>query len=239
VAFSVVVPAHNEERFLPRSLAAIERAAQRADAEVEVVVVANRCTDRTVEIARDAGAMVVERGDRNIAAVRNAGVAASTGDVVVTVDADCVMSSGALLEVGRLLGTGRHVGGGTKVRAERWSAGIVATYILMEAVTRAARLGGGMFWCARADFDAIGGFDETALVAEDIAFARRLKSHGRAAGRRFTVMRAEWITASCRKFDAFGDWHMFAMGRELPAIRRAADGTDTAWVDRYFFDFGD
>src|SRR6202008_1367577 len=68
-AISVVVPAHNEELLLPRGLAAIADAARDLGRTVEVVVVANRCTDATPDIARDAGAVVVERGARNIAAV--------------------------------------------------------------------------------------------------------------------------------------------------------------------------
>ena len=76
--FSVVVPAHNEERLLPNGLRAIELAADRGDVDVEVIVVANRCTDATVELARAAGAIVVEDESRNISAVRNAGAAVAT-----------------------------------------------------------------------------------------------------------------------------------------------------------------
>jgi GT2 family glycosyltransferase len=94
-----------------------------------------------------------------------------------------------------------------------------------------------MFWCPRSDFEAIGGFDESLLLAEDIDFARRLRAHGKRTGRRFTVLRSAPIVASCRKFDRFGDWHMFAMVLQAREIRATLKGTDTAWVDRYFFDF--
>ena len=137
VQFSVVVPAHNEELLLPNGLRAIGAAAERVDGDVEVIVVANRCTDATVALARAAGAIVVEDESRNIAAVRNAGAAVATGDVLVTIDADCVMSPLTFCEIERLLGTGRYVGGGTKVLPERWSAGIRATYALMEMITLA------------------------------------------------------------------------------------------------------
>ena len=42
---------------------------------------------------------------------------------------------------------------------------------------------------------------------------------------------------STRKFDRFGDWHMFAMALQLREIRAAYNGRDTTWADRYFFDF--
>jgi glycosyltransferase involved in cell wall biosynthesis len=239
VKFSVVVPAHNEEVLLPDGLRAIAAAAKNVAGDVEVIVVANRCTDSTVALARAAGALVVESDARNISAVRNAGAATATGDVVVTIDADCVMSSSAFAEIQRLLRSGRYVGGGTLVRPERLSAGIRATIALVNVTTFLTRLSGGMFWCSRADFEAIGGFDESLLLAEDLDFARRLRAHGRRTGRRFTMLRTAPITSSCRKFDRFGDWHMFGMALQIREIRAVMKGNDTAWVDRYFFDFND
>jgi glycosyltransferase involved in cell wall biosynthesis len=182
---------------------------------------------------------VVESDARNISTVRNAGAAVATGDVVVTIDADCVMSPAAFVDIGRLIDCGRYVGGGTLVRPERMSAGIRATIVLVSVMTFLTRLSGGMFWCRRADFDAIGGFDESLLLAEDLDFARRLRAHGRHTGRRFTMLRTAPITSSCRKFDRFGDWHMFGMALQAREIRAVMKGTDTAWVDRYFFDFND
>ena len=235
--FSVVVPAHNEERLLPDALRAIRIAADRVEGDVEVIVVANRCTDSTAELARADGAIVVADESRNISAVRNAGAAVATGDVLVTIDADCVMSARMFTEIERLLGDKRVVGGGTFVLPERWSAGIVATYVVLQVAVLVARLGGGCFWCLRSDYEAVNGFDESLLIAEDIDFARRLRAHGKRTGRRFTnICRAPMI-ASCRKFDRFGDWHMFGMARQAREIRAVVKGTDTAWADRYFFDF--
>ena len=237
VDVTVVIPAHNEAAYLPSGLAAVRTAADRTDGDVDVVVVANRCTDATADLAMAGGALVVESSARCIAAVRNTGVAASAGDVVVTVDADCTMHPDTLKVVVEHLASGRYVGGGTKVVPERRSAGISATYAVMEVLVAAARVGGGVFWTRRDDFDAVGGFDETVTVGEDVDFARRLKAHGRATGRRFTSLRSVPLTASCRKFDRYGDWHMFGMARELPSIYRSARGTDTEFVDRYFHDF--
>jgi glycosyltransferase involved in cell wall biosynthesis len=237
--FSVVVPAHNEEALLPRGLDSIAAAAAQHGGEVEVIVVANRCTDATAAIARAAGTVVVDSDARNIAAVRNAGAAAATGDVIVTIDADSRMSSRALEDIERLLASGRYVGGGTKVVPERLSPGIRATIGIVDAITLVTGLSGGMFWCRRSDFEAIGGFDERQLLAEDIDFARRLRAHGRTQGQRLTVLRTAPMISSVRKFDRFGDWHMFAMAFQLRQIRAVVKGTDTRWVDRYFFDFND
>ena len=48
---SFVVPAHNEESYLPACIESIGRASRGIAGDVEVVVVANRCTDRTAMIA--------------------------------------------------------------------------------------------------------------------------------------------------------------------------------------------
>jgi len=235
--FSVIIPAHNEEALLPRGLHAVSAAAARVAGGVEIVVVDNRSTDATASIAEAAGATVVKSDARNIAAVRNCGAATATGDVIVTIDADSVMAPSALADIDRLLATGRYVGGGTAFRTERSSPGIRATIAVVGLITFLARVSGAMFWCSRADFEAIGGFDERLLLAEDVEFARRLRSHGRKTGRRFTTLRTAPVVVCTRKFDRLGDWHMFAMALQLPAIRGAYKGTDTSWVDRYFFDF--
>ncbi|MFC0864151.1 glycosyltransferase [Sphaerimonospora cavernae] len=55
---SIVVPAHNEEGVLAANLSRLREGT--APGEFDIVVVANACTDRTAEVARDAGVRVVE-----------------------------------------------------------------------------------------------------------------------------------------------------------------------------------
>ena len=52
-ALSVIIPAHNEEKVLARCLDAL--LADSEAGELEILVAANGCTDRTVEIARSYG----------------------------------------------------------------------------------------------------------------------------------------------------------------------------------------
>lgn len=54
----VVIPAHNEERGLPRLLTAL--APPPGEAPLSIVVVANGCTDSTAEVARQFGISVIE-----------------------------------------------------------------------------------------------------------------------------------------------------------------------------------
>jgi glycosyltransferase involved in cell wall biosynthesis len=77
-AVGIVVPAHDEEVLLPACLAALREAARAAAAErgvgVRIVVAADACADRTVRLARQAGATVVEITARNVGAARAAGM---------------------------------------------------------------------------------------------------------------------------------------------------------------------
>ncbi len=58
MTISVAIPVLNGERYLEEVLAAVR--AQRVDQEVEIVVVDSGSRDRSLEIARAAGATVVE-----------------------------------------------------------------------------------------------------------------------------------------------------------------------------------
>ena len=85
--FSAIMITFNEERDLPQALASLEGVAD------EVVVVDSSSTDRTVEIARDAGARVVKRGFTNFAEQRNFGASQSANDWVFVIDADEALST--------------------------------------------------------------------------------------------------------------------------------------------------
>lgn len=78
---SALVVAHNEE---VRLAACLEKLAF-AD---ELVVVLDKCTDRTGEIASRFGAILVEGSWEREGGRRNAGIAACTGDWIVEADAD-------------------------------------------------------------------------------------------------------------------------------------------------------
>ena len=57
---TIVVPAHNEEQVIERTLMSLKAA---AGAEFDILVVADNCSDSTAAIAREQGTSVVERTD--------------------------------------------------------------------------------------------------------------------------------------------------------------------------------
>jgi cellulose synthase/poly-beta-1,6-N-acetylglucosamine synthase-like glycosyltransferase len=113
--FAILVPAHNEERLLPsllQSLADLEYPASL----FSVHVVADNCTDRTAEYARQGGARVYERVD---AERRGKGYALEwlieqlhrehiTYDAIVILDADSIVSKNFLEVMGARLARGEQ-----------------------------------------------------------------------------------------------------------------------------------
>ena len=74
---SVIIPAHNEEKYIKRCIDSIKAADSVFPGNTEIIVVCNRCTDRTEHIAEENGAVTIINEDRCIAKVRNAGIAAA------------------------------------------------------------------------------------------------------------------------------------------------------------------
>jgi glycosyltransferase involved in cell wall biosynthesis len=79
---SAVIPCYNEEQGIREVLGRMPK-----DVD-EVVVVDNNCTDRTAEFARAGGARVVTQPVAGYGAAYKAGLAAATGEIVVTLDGD-------------------------------------------------------------------------------------------------------------------------------------------------------
>ena len=200
--FSVVVPALDEQADLGRNLRAIGRAAQAIRTDVEVVVVVWDRNTLLARFAAAAGATVLTIPWPNIATARNVGAAATTGQILVTINADRVMSPVTFAEIERLLATGCYVGGGATQHAERHTLAIDIAMAMSKLTNYLNGLGGGMYWCRRDDFDAVGGFDERVSTADDLDFARRLRDHGLRTGRRFVNLRQAPVTTSCRRASA-------------------------------------
>ncbi len=85
-AVSIVIPAFNEDRGLPRVLAALEDWRQRG---VEIIVVDDGSTAGTRAAAESAGVRVIHhRSNKGYGASLKSGIRAARGDVIITMDSD-------------------------------------------------------------------------------------------------------------------------------------------------------
>jgi glycosyltransferase involved in cell wall biosynthesis len=233
---SVVIPAHNEEHFLPRCLDSVGKARDVFGEGIEIIVVCNRCSDRTALIARSHGCVTLADDSRCLARIRNRGVARASGEIIITIDADSWMTPGLIREVVGKLQSGRYVGGGAWIYPERLSLGIVCSLLVVAPFVAFRGISAGLFWFCKRDFDIIGGFDESLVSVEDLDFALRLKGLGKRTGRRYGTARRNHIWTSCRKFDRFGDWYLARNPRLVAAI---FSGRDRPAADHFYYDAGD
>ncbi|MHC3000576.1 glycosyltransferase [Microbacterium sp. HJ5] len=100
---SIIIAAHNEETVMGPCLDALRHA---TSSDAEIIVSANGCTDRTAEIARDRGAIVVERAEPGKPGALNAGDEQATGFPRVYLDADIRVPAHGIAALERLLEEG-------------------------------------------------------------------------------------------------------------------------------------
>ena len=98
---SIVIPAHNEEAVLARCLRVL--LAGSLPGELDVIVVANACTDRTAEIAREAGVRVLETSTPGKANALRLGDAECVTFPRIYVDADIELENSSVRSARRCL----------------------------------------------------------------------------------------------------------------------------------------
>jgi glycosyltransferase involved in cell wall biosynthesis len=239
--FSVVIPAYNEEHYLPRLLDSIEVARANYSGgrdEIEVIVADNDSDDRTAEVASAHGARVVKVQKRRIAAARNGGGHAARGEIVCFIDGDSAVHPQTFDAIEAAIASGRYVGGSTGLTLERKSFGLLVTYVLAAPMVWLSGMDSGVVFCRRWDFEAVGGYDESRLYAEDVLFLLALRRLGKTRGQRLTRLPQVRALGCTRKFDQFGDWHYFGMlGKAIKSLI-TGNWHDEMLADRYWYKSG-
>jgi len=195
---SFIIPAHNEQAGIGRTLQAIINSARAVGQPYEIIVVDDASTDATAEVARQHNATVVRVNHRQIAATRNSGGRAARGERLFFVDADTIINPRVVASALRCMDKGA-VGGGATV----WFEGVVPLYIRLLALLGGIAVqitgfcGGAFMFCTREAFHATGGFDERLFWAEEGAMGMALRREGRfivlwerviTSGRRFRTL---------------------------------------------------
>ena len=208
---SVIVPAYNEEAWLPNTLDAIQASSEAlrssTGVSIETIVVDNNSTDDTASVAAGRGAKVVHEPVRGIARARNTGALHATGDVLVFIDADVVIPAELLARIQEEMADEACVGGGVDVhyRPKRL---IIRAYLggwrLLARLSGMVQ--GATQFCRRETFEATGGYDETAWIGEDVDFYWAMERHARSTGGKARLVRHPRVYASSRRFDQWPVW---------------------------------
>jgi succinoglycan biosynthesis protein ExoA len=222
---TVVVPALDEALHIEACVRSI--LAQEVDGDLELLVVDGASSDDTAELARAAGATVLENPRRTIPAALNLGLEAAAGEVLVRFDAHSEMPPRYIATCLRALDEepdAVNAGGWLDVRAEGpWGDALAAV------LATPAGIGNARLWRRpapgedRADVESVpfgayridavraaGGWDELLLTNEDFDLNHRLR---RAGGRIvfdpeiWSIYRPrESIALLARQYWRYGRW---------------------------------
>ncbi len=198
---SIIIPAYNEEKYLPRLLKSIN--AQRYPCEV--IVADAESEDATRMIARAFGCEVVNARRGKPAYARNAGALAASGDLLLFLDADVILTKNFLRDnVYEFLRRRLDVAGGYLKSTGRGFFDFLAIdffanlWLYFSQYTSPDVFGACIFAHKRA-FHLVGGFDETITFGEDLDFVKRVHKRGA----RFRML-GKPAFVSMRRFDKEG-----------------------------------
>jgi glycosyltransferase involved in cell wall biosynthesis len=227
---SFVIPAHNEQEYLARTLESVNGAARVLGLCFEILIVNDGSTDGTADVALQNGAEVHSIEVRQISAARNAGAKCTSGEMLIFLDADTVCNAAV---VGAAIAAMRQgaVGGGCGFRFD----GPLPLYgrviqSLANPLYRTLRLASGCFlFCTREAFLTVGGFDESLFAAEEAAMSRELRRQGQ-----FVVLREQVLTSG-RKLRTYSAYEvlslLFRLALSGGKALKARDGLDI-WYGR-------
>lgn len=216
---SVIVCAHDEERWIAACLFSLAAQFRRPD---EILVVNNASGDRTGEVASAVpGVRVVNEPRKGLTVARERGRLEATGDLLVYLDADCRAPlewlgrvEACFLASPRLIalsGTYRFYDwdwwGRLLIRAYDLTLG-PATHVLVKRILRSGVVFyGGNFAVRREALDRIGGFDTSIeFHGEDTNLGRRLFRIGRV-----DLRPGCFLYTSARRYNAMGKGAVFRL----------------------------
>jgi glycosyltransferase involved in cell wall biosynthesis len=201
--YSVIIPAFNEEEYLPTTLACLQESMHKLKEHGELIVVDNNSNDRTAEIAREYGARLIFEPVNQISRARNAGARAATGEYLIFLDADTLLNDSLLRAALEALNSGQYCGGGARVCLDgplSYLPQLVLNF--WNWVSRKYRFAAGCFvYCRRDSFEAAGGFSEAVYASEEIWLSRKLRIWGKQHNMKFLIIDTTPIVTSMRKLD--------------------------------------
>ena len=208
---SIIVPAYDEARFVPRLLRQFPPELRR-QLQLELIVSDGGSSDETVALARTHTDLVVEWKDsvpQNISIGRNRGAACARGEVLIFLNADVHVDDPErfIAEMTHALNEEEVVAATCNVRVNPEEE-IVADRLFHRAFNRYCRflnaigMGMGRGECQvvrKTVFDQAGGYNEAIPAGEDFEFFMRLRRRGK-----ISFVSTCTVFESPRRYRSFG-----------------------------------
>ena len=213
VDFSVIIPAYNEQVLIGDTLENIFlRFNEIKDLNGEIIVVDNNSTDKTSEIAKSKGAIVIFEPINQISKARNIGAGKANGRYLFFVDADTRLPKHLLSYVLDKLNTDSISGGGATLvfdnHQNKFFFGLVVPMI-WKIISKTFRLAAGSFiFCRKDFFEQIGGFSENLFAGEEIHFSQQYKKICKKHRKSFRIICKFPVITSSRKISWFNPFKL-------------------------------
>lgn len=209
---SIIIPAFNEERLIMHCLDSVAEslaANQKPGFTAEVIVVDNNSTDKTAELATQAGAKVVFEPINQIGRARNSGATVATGEWLLFVDADSLLNPGMVADILNMIESGQYVGCGSVMHMPNlpwWGKAAIQLWTIFSVVFHWAS--GALVVCRADAFREVGGFNQELFAADEIDLSQLLKKWGRKHGLKFTILTRHPLVTSPRKVQLYSGWEI-------------------------------
>lgn len=204
---SIIVPAFNEEKFLPATMKAIHEAItvfNEAGWEWELIVCDNNSNDRTSEVAQELGAKIVFEPVNQIGRARNTGAAAACGDWLMFVDGDSEPNIDVFRKTLEHMCDERILAGGCIMEQDMDTPLLNTLTECWNWFSKTMRWMAGSYIFVRADaFREVGGFDLKRFAGEEIVLSRALKRLAKERNQRLVIISEHRLRTSSRKLKLY------------------------------------
>ncbi|MDD5154971.1 MAG: glycosyltransferase family 2 protein [Candidatus Omnitrophica bacterium] len=97
---SVILPAYNEEEAIGKVIDDVNSTMKQGGYDFEIIVVDDASVDRTAEIARSRGVMLLQHDiNKGVGAARKTGILRCSGEIIVMLDSDGTYPAGSIPEL--------------------------------------------------------------------------------------------------------------------------------------------
>jgi len=182
---SVIIPARNEAKLLPKCLSSL--AHQRTQVNFEVIVIDTNSEDGTPAIARSFGAQIVNEPRKGKVYAFRTGANAAKGDILCFAEADCILPTNWIQTITDYLKQHPKVAAISGIYSFYASTPILN---LLAPIVHGLALGiyyllygscslrGSNFAIRRSAYDIVGGFSENYFELYDVELGRRVSKIG-------------------------------------------------------------
>ena len=150
--------------------------------QMEVILIDNGSTDRTREIARQFGAVLLRDDNLNVSGLRNLGARHARGSVLAFLDADCIVEQDWLAKASRYFTTQKVSAWGSPPVPPENSSWVQKSWYQVrkkdQGVQSVQWLESMNFFVRKELYQKIGGFNEKLVTCEDVDLLYRLGKFG-------------------------------------------------------------